>query len=134
MDENEKKRLIEFFKRVHNKEIRGEELTASEKLILHTTEMQRIKLAKHGLFLEELSDDWSANVRAEVASNIDTPIDILYKLSFDEDEYVRHFVALNQNATTEILDRLSLDISEKVREAVAKRRIRHSRTTPEIPM
>ena len=50
-------------------------------------------------FLEKLSVDKSSSVRTQVAFNKNCPIEILNKLSEDDDFVVRYMVARNKNCS-----------------------------------
>lgn len=98
--------------------------------------------------LTKLSDFRDYRVRRQVASNPNTPVDVLYKLALDEDsdvvdvavsnpsmpeeslaqlatsgdEYARYCVAHNPDTPAYILDTLADDDSLNVRAAVARNR------------
>ena len=55
----------------------------------------------------------------EIASNPDTPISTLEKLSKNDNEFVRADVALNENTPVHMLEKLSKDYSMTVRASVA---------------
>ena len=59
--------------------------------------------------LYRLSDDENCNVRRTLAQNPNAPIDILIKLSKDKDDIVRYSIIKNPNTTNEILKELLND-------------------------
>ena len=63
------------------------------------------------------SDD--ATVRAEVATNLNTPVSLLLELASDQSPRVRRLLAHHPSITTGILADLANDSSVTVREAVA---------------
>lgn len=63
------------------------------------------------------SDNWE--VRAKVAGNASTPIDVIRRLSEETDEGVRAHAGRNPNAPIDVLERLASDWSEYVRQYVA---------------
>jgi len=69
--------------------------------------------------LAKLSTDENEDVRESVAWNPNTPAEVLIKLSTDENEDVRKPVAWNPNTPVEVLAKLSTDENEDVRESVA---------------
>ncbi|MGC8912843.1 MAG: hypothetical protein ACP5LE_02750 [Thermoplasmata archaeon] len=90
-------KMKEFIKRVLYKLDNNQPLTVAEQLIFNNPVQIRVKLAEQSLFLSELADDWSDEVRIKVANNPNTPPEILKKLANDKDWYVRAAVARNPN-------------------------------------
>ena len=62
----------------------------------------------------------SKNTRENIASDKNTPVNVLEKLSTDKDEWVRRCVALNTSTPTSVLERLSADEDDDVRRGVAE--------------
>jgi pentose-5-phosphate-3-epimerase len=68
--------------------------------------------------LYELSAD--PNARSGIASNPNTPIELLTQLSEDPEWHIRMSVARNPNTPKSILETLATDYNESVRTVVAK--------------
>lgn len=69
--------------------------------------------------LSALSHDTDPDVRAEVARNINTPVNALEVLADDSNEDVLRAVALNDNTPMHILDKLHKDHTN-VRDSIAQ--------------
>lgn len=70
--------------------------------------------------LSFLADHKNQGVRANVAGNINTPVESLEKLSNDEVWSVLSYLASNDNTPQDILEKLSQNEDERVRWVVAK--------------
>lgn len=70
--------------------------------------------------LERLASEESAVIRRHVAENPKTPVDILRKLSGDTDSDVRLAVAENEHTPADVLGVLSQDEDDDVRYGVAE--------------
>lgn len=70
--------------------------------------------------LERLAAEDSAVIRRHVAENPKTPVDILRKLSNDRDSDVRLAVAENEHTPADVLSTLSKDEDDDVRYGVAE--------------
>lgn len=70
--------------------------------------------------LTHLAQDEYFLVRAYVAKNINSTADLLMNLAQDSLDSVRYYVACNPNTPTEVLKQLAQDKDEDVREVAAK--------------
>jgi hypothetical protein len=73
--------------------------------------------------LVTLATDKDYYVREGVASNANTPVEVLGVLAHDEDVYVRYYVARNANTPVEVLGVLAHDEDDDVR-SIAQDRLR----------
>ena len=81
---------------------------------------KKIRTLKDPQKLKELAADQSAEVRAAVAANPNTPTFLVYKLREDTAPIVRIALASNHEMQTLVLDRLAKDQVLMVRQAVSK--------------
>ena len=70
--------------------------------------------------LMDLSQDENIWVRLKVAEQINTPISVLIELSKDEEYHIRSMVAANSNTSEDVLEYISKDTNKYVRCQVAK--------------
>lgn len=90
----------------------------SEKLNI-PKEIKKIEKLKNPDELREYSEKLTPVIRMKVAENLNTPVDVLAKLSEDEESNVRWVVAMNPQTPTKCLGILALDEDPAVREGVA---------------
>lgn len=102
-------------------DIFGEKLTDDE--LKERTELW--ELADHTndpQVLAELSASGYLEVRESVASNSDTPVDVLITLLSDESAEVRQTAVLNPNTPLSAAEKMCVDKDRLVREAVIRRK------------
>ncbi|WP_054533948.1 hypothetical protein [Herpetosiphon geysericola] len=83
------------------------------------------------VILRLLADDDDPSVRARVAFNVNTPLDVLSRLELDDVQPVRNALALNPNLPAELLATMARDYSWsalRMRKAIAQ----HPNVTPDI--
>jgi HEAT repeat protein len=83
----------------------------------------REKIAHHrqgAPFLQQLAEDPSADVRAQVAGSDAASLELLQRLASDEEPRVRLYVAHSRKTPLELVHRLSLDSDERVRETALR--------------
>ncbi len=99
-----------------------------------TADREQRKLAAESSdpeLLRLLADDDDPSVRARVAFNINTPLDVLPHLELDDVQPVRNALALNPNLSAALLATMARDYSWsalRMRKAIA----RHPNVTPDI--
>ncbi|XSG77265.1 hypothetical protein ACP8Y2_09675 [Herpetosiphon llansteffanensis] len=99
-----------------------------------TADREQRKLAAESSdpeILKLLADDDDPSVRARVAFNIHTPLEVLPRLELDDVQPVRNALALNPNVSAELLATMARDYSWsalRMRKAIAQ----HPNVTPAI--
>ena len=92
---------------------------------------KRAAESQHAHILRLLAEDDDPSVRARVACNINTPLDVMPLLELDDVQPVRAALAANPHTPVELLENMARDYSWtalRIRKAIA----RHPHVTPQI--